>query len=153
MLQQAVTDGTALSEQLDMNLSIIRERTGDSPDIIIRRLDQVVGCEIRAAVIFIDGLVKDQIINHSIMDSLTQVSSMEIPPSPTPTQIVSLIQNRFLSNGTVSELNSMDQLLNAVLAGNTAILVNGSVKGVLASSFGGEQRSGRTPVPNRYSRT
>lgn len=79
MLQQAVTDGTALSEQLDMNLSIIRERTGDSPDIIIRRLDQVVGCEIRAAVIFIDGLVKDQIINHSIMDSLTQVSSMEIP--------------------------------------------------------------------------
>ncbi|WP_432806722.1 spore germination protein [Paenibacillus lactis] len=145
MLQQAVTDGTALSEQLDMNLSIIRERTGDSPDIIIRRLDQVVGCEIRAAVIFIDGLVKDQIINHSIMDSLTQVSSMEIPPSPTPTQIVSLIQNRFLSNGTVSELNSMDQLLNAVLAGNTAILVNGSVKGVLASSFGGEQRSVEEP--------
>ncbi|MEI0740069.1 hypothetical protein VQ056_31465 [Paenibacillus sp. JTLBN-2024] len=62
---------TRLTGNLDDDLRIIKERTGGSSDLIIRLIDSMFGKELRIAVIYIEGLVNEQVMNSSVMPSLT----------------------------------------------------------------------------------
>ncbi|MEI0740068.1 spore germination protein [Paenibacillus sp. JTLBN-2024] len=56
-----------------------------------------------------------------------------------------MIKNRFLSISNVKDVHSLDEVLSAVLAGNTAILVSGATLGISASTAGGEKREVNEP--------
>ncbi|WP_179281094.1 spore germination protein [Paenibacillus sp. XY044] len=131
---------TDLSEYLDINVKLIKEMTGDSSDIIIRRLDQALGKPIHVAVIYTDGLVDEQIINNAIMKSLTQIQADADGLLDPPNQVLGWIKNRFLAIGQVTEVYTLNKLFSAILAGNAVILIDGTAKGISAASAGGEQR-------------
>lgn len=134
-----------LSDRLDQNLHRIREQTGHSRDIIIRTLSHMLGSDHTLAVIYIDGLVDTLTINHSIMQSLTSKDYDEELHTYDPAEILSIIKNRFLSIGSISDLEHMEPLISAILEGNTVILIDGSSHGVIASSIGGEERGVEEP--------
>lgn len=136
---------TRLSANLDDNLRIVRERTGNSSDLVIRTLESMFGKEIRIAVIYIDGLANDQMINNSIMQSLTSKDFIDPYHAAGPAEVLGMIKNRFLSVSNVTDFQTVEKLLTAVLAGNTAILVSGSCSGITASTAGGEQRGVEEP--------
>ncbi|KAF9118084.1 hypothetical protein BGX30_004846, partial [Mortierella sp. GBA39] len=131
---------TPLSKYLDVNVQMIKEMTGDSSDIIIRRLDQALGKPVHVAVIYTDGLADEQIINNSILKSLTQIQADADCSLDPPKQVLGWIKHRFLAIGQVTDIDTMKKLFDAILAGNTVILVDGTAKGISASSAGGEQR-------------
>lgn len=138
-------EASRLSDRLDQNLHRIREQTGHSRDIIIRTLSHMLGSDHTLAVIYIDGLVDTLTINHSIMQSLTSKDYDEELHTSDPAEILSIIKNRFLSIGSISDLEHMEPLISAILEGNTVILIDGSSHGVIASSIGGEERGVEEP--------
>lgn len=136
---------TKLTGNLDDDLRIIKERTGGSSDLIIRLIDSMFGKELRIAVIYIEGLVNEQVMNSSVMQSLTANDFIDPHHLAAPSEVLGMIKNRFLSISNVTDVHSLDELLTAVLAGNTAILVSGATLGISASTAGGEQRGVNEP--------
>ena len=59
-----------LSKSLEKNLRILRETLGQSSDVIIREMNIGTNSNIDAAVIYIDGLVDRNLVNHDILQPL-----------------------------------------------------------------------------------
>lgn len=58
--------GTSITE----NLNIIKQKTGNSPDIIIRMLTFSHDPEVSTAIVHVDGLVDNPTINEFLVQSM-----------------------------------------------------------------------------------
>ena len=63
-----------LTGNLVKDLAAFRNQVGDSPDIVVREFN--ISHNISAAVIFIDGLVLDPLVNQHIMQPFDPIVSM-----------------------------------------------------------------------------
>ncbi|KPD00678.1 hypothetical protein LR69_01056 [Geobacillus sp. BCO2] len=63
-----------LSAELAVNIDIIRQKTGESSDVIIRRFALGQEWQIKAAIIFVDGLVDEKNVYEFVLTPLLQAS-------------------------------------------------------------------------------
>ena len=63
----SVSDINKLGRNLEENLELFKKELGDSPDIIIRRFNLNIKNRIKAAIIFIDGLMDNKVVYDSIL--------------------------------------------------------------------------------------
>lgn len=126
-------DITPLSKNLEATLNEIRRDVGNSPDIIIRRF--ILGREnkVSAAVIFTDGLVSNSDINSFLKVLLTEYTDGQALTPPIKT-----IKEQLLNIGDVKETENKTQVLNEILTGSTAILVDGAKTALIANTKGWE---------------
>ncbi|NLL39271.1 MAG: spore germination protein [Clostridiales bacterium] len=134
-----------LSKKLPENLSVIREIMKGSSDIIIREfylnLDRIV----EGALIMVDGLTDDRIINDNIIYPLMHDARQHLKKTGGDMDIISHIRNSLLSASQVKEETDIDEILNGFLNGDVALLVNGAAKALIISSKGWEKRAVNEP--------
>lgn len=134
-----------LSKQLSLNVQKIKEVTGNSSDITIRMIEASIGGWLDMAIIYINGLADSNMVNNVIIKSLMQETEKEENQFPSPSDPLSMIKKRVLSIGSVSEIHTMDQLLSALLAGDTLILIQGNARALSAGTLGWEHRGVEEP--------
>ena len=132
-----------LSKNLENNLNEIRRDVGNSPDIIIRRF--ILGREkkVAAAVIFTDGLVSNSDINNFLKVLFTEYKDEDVSVPP-----IKMIKEQLLNIGDVKETEDKIQVLNEILTGSTAILIDGAKSALIANTKGWET-SGVLPPENQ----
>lgn len=135
----------SLSAKLSLNIQKIKDMTGNSPDITFRLMEASMGVRLDIAVIYINGLADSNTVNNVIMKSLMQETEKEAKQSLLTTDPLTMIKKRVLSIGGVNEINTMDQLLSALFAGDTIILIQGHDRGLSAGTLGWEHRGVEEP--------
>ncbi len=117
-----------LSQNLSINLNKIRSVLGLSSDIIIHKIK--IGSEgtLDAAIIYIDGLVERNLVNQDILRPLMlhmQMVKADTQGAQAQSNILEFIQTNVLTAGEITPLSYVSTVTDAVLAGNTAILLEG----------------------------
>lgn len=137
-----------LHADLEANLRAVRETVGDSTDIIIRTLPIGHNDDQSIALLYTDGLADQNIITDFIMKSVMldidifgQTDRTVAPPS----DVVLALKNYALTIGDVRDLSDFDALYQAVLSGDTVILVDGQDHGVVCSTRGWKDRGVSEP--------
>ncbi|WHH61620.1 spore germination protein [Petroclostridium sp. X23] len=133
-----------LSEDLDKNIKQIEKYMGNSFDVKSRKF-KVNGQNISAAVIFIDNLTKEDLILEHIIKPLTIESAVITDGKETKINF-ERIKDSMISTGTVQEVWSFDDIILAVLSGDTFLAVQGYDKGLIISSKGYAGRSIEEPA-------
>ncbi|AKG34523.1 spore germination protein [Paenibacillus durus] len=132
----------AISEELTETLDRIEGELGGSPDLKIRKL--VIGAElpIRAAVVHISGLADDKTINDFVIGSLTRVNqaSGQVPDDGSES-LLEFVMERVLESGDAEIKEDWNDIVLAILSGDTAILLNGCASAILCATRGGENRA------------
>lgn len=133
----------ALSADLSTNLKLIREKLGNSPDLIIREFN--VG-NTRAALVCLDGLVDKDIVDTHILHPLLVHARMA---EPTPVKgkydLWKFIKDNNLSAIDYKEVHSLDEVLNKIISGYTALLIDGLAAALVINSVGFEARDVKEP--------
>ncbi|RAP76551.1 spore germination protein [Paenibacillus montanisoli] len=131
-----------LFDKLQDNLNRIQTEFGGSTDIVIRefRIHSLNGA--KAALVYLEGLVDQQLISESLMESLLQfpkgdVSIPAILPEQNP---VTYIKEFVLAIGKTSDITNFDSLYQAVLSGFTTLLIDGCNQAISAATLGGKDR-------------
>lgn len=137
------TPSTPLSEQLDKNLGEIRRVLGDSPDVTIRRLSIGTIKSERAAIVFIDGLVDKTVVNNHILRPLMNRGE---GPVKSRASMVEILQEQELAVGGIRETRALEDLIDAVLAGDVALLVHGTENAIIVNARGWEKRAIQEPI-------
>lgn len=127
-----------ISLSLKQNMKKLSERFGNSADVVIRRL-KIGKEELPAAIVYIAGLVDEQLVSQSLLEDLIDI------PSVQPEQAVCLIYDKTLAIGGVKEEEKWKILYAGLVAGSTLIFVDGADKALIASTEGGEHRSIQEP--------
>jgi len=126
----------ALSNNLEKNLIELENDLGKSSDIVIRRI--VIGKEnpLAAAIVYTDGLVDISEINRFLKALMTRFPEKK-PNKPT----IELIKEEVLNVGDVKEFTSKADIINGILTGSTAILLDNSKAALVANTKGFAKRA------------
>lgn len=137
----------ALSGELQENLERIRQETGNSPDIVIRELD--IGDpstgSFAAAVVFLSGLSDSTSINDFVMESLMKFKTAEEDASDMDKLMDSLLKHS-LSFGDATIEDEWNDLILALLSGDTVVVLKGCSKVLIMGTQGGESRAVSEPT-------
>ena len=134
--KEAAPQEQKLKKDLDKNLDAIKQIIGNSADIKIHYFCFGTA-NTRGALVFVDGLVDTKIITDTIMRPLMETCAK----TPNACEV----QSAILCSGDVVETASLDALIAGFLTGDTAIIFDGEIHGLIVSSKGWDKRSVSEP--------
>ncbi|MFV5316696.1 spore germination protein [Priestia megaterium] len=122
----AACSATPLYDDLNKNIERLLNELGNSSDVSFRMVESPYQNTLKAAVIHLDGLADENIINENIMTPLIQWLK-----ESNQVATVEEIEEQIPQMLTVSQLTIKEnwhEFVSAVLTGDTVILLNGSSK-------------------------
>jgi len=141
-----VKDPQKLSKSLDTNLNAIKKEFEDCCDLVIREFSfGKEGC-IKAALIFIDGLTNQPLINDNIVKPLMYDSRFFRSDETSGFSDIEELRDRLISVGDLKTDQTYRELTQACLSGDAVLLVEGFDKALDISAKGWEKRAVTEPV-------
>ncbi|OAH58045.1 MULTISPECIES: spore germination protein [Bacillaceae] len=129
---------------LSKNLEDIKRITGNSPDIVIRKVKIGDQAKIDAAVLFVKGLVDSQAVNDLFIESIMKSSPLQ--ENLDLQGMMELIADKVIPLGQVQSMRNQEEIVGSLMAGNTIILIDGIDEALSAGTQGGEKRSIQEPT-------
>jgi spore germination protein KA len=137
-----------LSSDLWANLQTINDSLGNSPDVVIRELVFKLPDELTIADVYIDGLADAIAVNQFILEPLLSANRdglSNLMMASTGQDILQKLMNVVLPVGAIRNVSDLDNLLQALLSGETAVLADGYNRAALIGLKGGEDRGIQEP--------
>lgn len=131
-----------LSNNIEENLKYLREIFNNCSDVVFREFLLAQREQIKLAMIYIDGLTDKTRVSEEIMKAL----ALEVPMATSNTEITKAnalhyIKMRGLCINKIKETGNFSDVINAVLSGNTVLLVDGNNTAIINETQGWEKRS------------
>ncbi|MBY0083870.1 spore germination protein [Brevibacillus sp. M2.1A] len=126
---------------LDENLEKVKKELGNSTDLVTRQvrlkaIDQVV-----VGILYTEGLVDKNMISSFMESLMLHAKKMDIPAeTECKERSLILMKDFLLTIGGVEEVYDFDHLYDAILTGDTVILVDGYSYGFIANTKQWEDR-------------
>lgn len=135
-----------LSAELDENIRLLKQIFSDCSDVSFREFYIGTPARIKGLVIFVEGLVEKQMLNNNLLKSLMY----DLPNLPVAEQInkdnaAKVIKERLMPFGEAAETADMIEMVNLILAGDAAFLIDGSGKALMPCTKGWDKRSVEEP--------
>jgi spore germination protein KA len=128
---------------LSANLESIKQKTGNSSDVVIRTLKIGINSEIRTAIVYVEGIVNDQSINDFLIESM--MKDHDLQEKLTRQNALEIIAEDLVAFGVVKPVSEWNELFLSLMSGETIILVDGINEVLRVSTKGGEKRSIEEP--------
>nr|WP_245699650.1 spore germination protein [Paenibacillus glacialis] len=131
-----------LTINLQENLQHINNSLGNSSDIVIREIQIGSERQIKAAIIFTDGLADSKSIQNFIMESLMLNIANADPNHLITSQedIFQVLKDHFLTAGDIKDVTEWGPLLTSLLSGDAILLLEGYSKGFSIGMRGWKDR-------------
>ncbi|MFP7485092.1 spore germination protein [Priestia filamentosa] len=123
---------------LSANLDTIKQKTGNSSDIMIRQLKMGENFDIKIAIVYVEGIVDNQSIQEFLLESIMKDNHKE---TMNKQNVFDLISEDMITIGDVSSINTWNDLFLSLLAGDTLILVDEIDQALTVGTKGGERRA------------
>ena len=134
--------------EFTVDLERVRQEIGHNSDVHFREF-HIGSKDIRAAIIFVDGLSDKELIDKHIMKSLMINYSEEYKQDPSilnQTVLKETIKNQVLSISELAEVHDVYDLVSKVLTGSTALFVAGVPEVLILGTTKGKSRNIEEPV-------
>lgn len=135
-----------LVKDLEKNLNFIKERFEDTYDFISREIEVGEIYKIKMSVLFIDGLIdKDHISEYTIGSLFREEEVKEFSLKGFKSSILEIISKETLYSAEVKELFHMDDIIDAMLSGDTVLLIDGIDRAIVIGARGWPMRGIQEP--------
>lgn len=137
--KKEVPEQIKLSSDLTSNIETIRKIMGFANDVIVREFAIVPAADIKAAVIFIKGLVQREVINEQVIGAL--MSNNRFDSVQNNTEFFQMIKEYGIPSIYVNEESDVNNILTQLIEGNTILLLDKVNKVLIVESAGWKDRA------------
>ncbi|WP_438315596.1 spore germination protein [Sporosarcina sp. FA9] len=125
-----------LKASLEENLQILKDTLGKSTDIVFREIRIGKEGNLKAGIIYTDGLTNTISLQESILEKLMLDSKdIELQEKLATGQSMSSILKDFLMTvGEIKDCTTFEALYTSLLSGDTIILIDASAQGLIISN-------------------
>ncbi|MFB6468974.1 spore germination protein [Cytobacillus sp. Hz8] len=131
-----------LNRELAINERILREIFQDCSDIVFRHIDSQGGMKL--LLIYIDGLSDSMTLDQAVLKPLTLDVLQDSPESIY--KVEQMIEQQLVAIAQVQKEPKIINMVNGILRGRVAFLVEGSRKALLVEIGGSEKRNIEEPT-------
>ncbi|MFJ8235490.1 spore germination protein [Ureibacillus sp. NPDC094379] len=128
-----------IDTSLSLNLKVIKQRTGNSTDIVIRPAKLGQHPKVKTAIVYIKGLVDSQTVNDFLIEAM--INNPALQEQIAHQEVIDLIAEDVVAVGGIKKLSDWDELFTDLMSGNTIIFIEGISVALSVSTQGGERRS------------
>lgn len=140
-LQQVEVQSNQLTSSLADNLTLLKNCFQGSVDIVYRHFNIGFNSQSRALLIYIKGLNDTASIKKDILQPLMYDLAPRLPADPEQqVNLLALIRDSALPNSNIQETQSIEDVIQGILSGQTALLLDGFSSALLIDTIGGEYR-------------
>ncbi|MCL7748962.1 spore germination protein [Halalkalibacter alkaliphilus] len=132
-----------LHPNTEKNLSLLKNSLGSSSDLRYREFQVSDQHSIRILICYVDGLVNEDFINQYLVKPLME--SDDTTSHPQKEDFYKFVKKRILSTSSLKESNLIDDVVDGVLTGETAIFINGYDSALLIGTQGFDARNVEEP--------
>ena len=133
-----------IKKQLRENLDSLKTILGNSSDLKIHPFRFGPNSSMAAVLVFIDGLVDNAILTNAILRSV-QSWQFKDNSFPLEDELISVLEQEALCAGDVEIVKSLSDVISNCLSGNTALLVDGCVSGLIVNTKRWDKRNVTEP--------
>ncbi|TGE34605.1 spore germination protein [Desulfosporosinus sp. Sb-LF] len=119
---------TSLSKSLTTNLDVIKGLLGKNYDVVIRDFTLGEHRQVKAAIVYLNGMTDSNTINENILKPLMFESRLTINNDALNLNAIEVIRTNMLSVGEVSKSTSIQKIIDSCLSGETLLLVDGCLE-------------------------
>lgn len=131
-----------LSKDLEENLRQLKTIFKNCSDVIFREFVFAQNEQIRLALVYTDGLVDKNQISEQVMRALSLEVPMVVPGQEiSKARALEFIKQRCLCIHQIAETSQMEKIIDAILSGDTVLLVDGHAIAIINGSRGWEGRA------------
>ncbi|WP_025679477.1 spore germination protein [Paenibacillus massiliensis] len=132
------------------DMATIRQGFGKNSDVHIREF-YMKGTDLKAAVLYVDGLVDQQLMDEFLITTLMREGvpdtvGMKWKRLPRQEAFKDFLSMRLLPVSDIQESSHIQEIANAVLTGKGALLIDGMTVAILIGSAKGKTRSLEEPL-------
>ncbi|MEH7346499.1 spore germination protein [Bacillus sp. JJ1532] len=128
-----------IDTSLSLNLEVIKQRTGNSTDIVIRPVKLGPHPKVKTAIVYIKGLVDSQTVNDFLIEAM--INNPALQEQIAQQEVIDMIAEDVVAVGGIKKLSDWDELFTDLMSGNTIIFIEGISVALSVSTQGGERRS------------
>ncbi|QQZ64308.1 spore germination protein [Paenibacillus sonchi] len=141
------TADSLVSGQYEADLSNLQQAIGGNSDVNFREF-VVQGYELRAVLVFVNGMQDEELINKHVMQQLMFRNSWmkEEQEDSQKTLTLSALKANLLPLTELEEVKELDKLQERILFGYTALLIEGIPAGLLVGQPNGSIRAITEPT-------
>lgn len=133
-------DSSAISLSIEENLQRIHDIFDESADVATREFNIGTKSTVHAFIVFINGLVDQPSVNLNLINPL-----MNLDRDLEDMDTLALIKESAISIANVKTSHTFDDVVNAILSGDTVLFVDNSKLALIASLRKSEKRSVEEP--------
>lgn len=135
-----------LSANIQANLQVLRQVFDLCVDVVFREFMVDAEQPIKAFVVFIGPLTDHEMLSEHLIKPLTQ-QTFGLPPEVkiSEANAIQVLLDHVLNTAETNTTGDLTELVNKVLEGNTALLLDGSTAAIIAGLRGGSVRSVSEP--------
>ena len=135
------TEMKELTSYLTTNLTVLKKRFQGSVDIVFREFKVGFDPNKSAVLIYIDSLVKAELMNATILKPLMfDFAREELWQKLNQHGLLTFIRDYAVPNNKVQEFSQLQDIMDSILRGNTALLLDGYNSALIFDSKGFEGR-------------
>lgn len=127
-------EGVPLFLELEENVAFLKHLFSDCSDFVIREFTQ--RNSVKAIAIFVDGLINTEQVNQALKSLMVLEDGSDD---------IDVIEEWLLPVSQIAKVDDYKKLLQAVLSGDTGILVDGNAEGLTLGIRGAQTRSVNEP--------
>ncbi len=135
-----------IRSRLEDNVALLKQILGHSSDVVIREIQLGVDGRTPGVVVYVDGLTDKGTVNDTLIKGLTLESRMAGLGGKAAGDLFTLVRNFMINVGGVKEATDFFGLLDGILYGDAAVLVEGEATAFLVSASGWPVRSIEEPT-------
>ncbi|NPV26500.1 MAG: spore germination protein [Firmicutes bacterium] len=137
----------ALSKSLPTNLRQIKEILAGCADVVYREFVIAQKDEIRAVLIYVDGMIDKGQASFQIMKTLMMdISMVEEGERINPHNVLETVVERALTIHQLEQYHNLPDVINGILDGDIALLIDGYATALLCGARAWESRSVEEPT-------
>lgn len=133
-------DAQVLSTDLNVNLSSIQTVFEKCSDVIIREFKIGAQQQVTAFLVMVEGLIDKSAVNESLLKSLL-FAHRDLNKN----NAFRIVKESALSVSIVGEAHTLGEAVEAIMAGDTVLFIDGADTALIASVRGWEHRSVKEP--------
>jgi spore germination protein len=128
-----------LDSSLNTNLDVIRKILGNSADLIIRK-SSIGRIDHQFAIVYIKGLVNEDQVNNNILRML-ELNKKEIDSN-----LFGNVYEEMVALTEIKKSKEINQVIKTILAGDSALILDGINEAILLGTSGMEYRALEEPT-------
>lgn len=131
---------TKIEQDLNKNISVLKEIFKNVDDIIFRRIECGQNQKIKMAVVYVDGMTNKEAVSEYAIESLmSNLNLAELEKNPEK-ELQGLIAKTSISLAEVKAILTIEEAVDKILSGETILFIDTCTKAVMLSSRGWPMR-------------